>query len=300
MEEFVEIEDNSLKPREIYKARKNDSINIDYFLYACWEQEKTRKGLEDTDNPYFSDFMKQTTSYDDADYEKGIDSIIKSYKSEYPVLSESGQVTISTVIEFIPGFIGILFEVFELGKKKFLAEIPPLRNGESDSKDNFWQPIDKKLAEHFPNHQEIMLKYLSWAYSKAEKEVLDLTSVPPSGEYTRKHLRAKDKAEYQKRNKSRDDRKKSSVKRDFDKNKKRGPRKDDKGSDKEREKEVIQEANDAMKKLKSDNGTDGHIVLKPQNSFLRRIQHKHIGDTAGFKSESVGEGKDRAIKVIRS
>jgi predicted RNA-binding protein Jag len=40
------------------------------------------------------------------------------------------------------------------------------------------------------------------------------------------------------------------------------------------------------------------LLLKPQNSFLRRIQHQYIVD-AGFRSESTGENADRAVKILR-
>lgn len=40
------------------------------------------------------------------------------------------------------------------------------------------------------------------------------------------------------------------------------------------------------------------VLLNPTNSFFRRMQHKEVGD-AGLYSKSVGEGKERALKLIR-
>jgi hypothetical protein len=47
-----------------------------------------------------------------------------------------------------------------------------------------------------------------------------------------------------------------------------------------------------------DNANLGDITLQPQNSFLRRIQHKEV-IKLGYISESVGEGHDRAVKIMR-
>jgi len=41
------------------------------------------------------------------------------------------------------------------------------------------------------------------------------------------------------------------------------------------------------------------ITLEPQNSFVRRLQHKKIVDS-GFISNSVGEGPSRSVQMKRS
>ena len=40
------------------------------------------------------------------------------------------------------------------------------------------------------------------------------------------------------------------------------------------------------------------VTLKPTNSFYRRLQHQKIVD-AGYESNSVGEGPDRAVQISR-
>lgn len=57
------------------------------------------------------------------------------------------------------------------------------------------------------------------------------------------------------------------------------------------------EVNQAIEQLRS-NADVGEVTLKPNNSFYRRIQHQAIVD-AGFHSQSVGEGPDRAVKIAR-
>ena len=53
----------------------------------------------------------------------------------------------------------------------------------------------------------------------------------------------------------------------------------------------------ALRNLRSDPGLET-CILKPINSFYRRLQHQAAADE-GFGSESVGEGPDRAVKIIR-
>lgn len=80
----------------------------------------------------------------------------------------------------------------------------------------------------------------------------------------------------------------------------RGPRRGNGGNDDQTAKltdAAMAEVDQALASLR-DNPSMGEVVLKPTNSFYRRIQHQKIVD-AGFNSASVGEGPDRAVKVAR-
>ena len=60
---------------------------------------------------------------------------------------------------------------------------------------------------------------------------------------------------------------------------------------------ALAEVDRAIETLRADTSLD-EVTLKPQNSFYRRVQHQKIVD-AGFFSNSVGEGPERAVKVGR-
>jgi predicted RNA-binding protein Jag len=60
----------------------------------------------------------------------------------------------------------------------------------------------------------------------------------------------------------------------------------------------LYETRKAIARLKEDSGLQ-EVLLKPQNSFIRREQHVVISD-AGFGTESRGEGKERAVCIIRA
>jgi predicted RNA-binding protein Jag len=40
------------------------------------------------------------------------------------------------------------------------------------------------------------------------------------------------------------------------------------------------------------------VILKPNNSFYRRLQHQRAVEL-GFDSFSVGEGPDRSVRIAR-
>ena len=54
----------------------------------------------------------------------------------------------------------------------------------------------------------------------------------------------------------------------------------------------------AVRNLQKDSELE-EVVLKPANSFYRRMQHEKAME-AGFKSFSVGEGQDRAVRLARN
>lgn len=81
--------------------------------------------------------------------------------------------------------------------------------------------------------------------------------------------------------------------RNFSQNK-RPPR--DKEAEKTKELEVIKLVELAVADTAF--ASSGDITLKPQNSFFRRIQHKHAVDL-GYTTESTGEGKSRAVKIFK-
>ena len=67
-------------------------------------------------------------------------------------------------------------------------------------------------------------------------------------------------------------------------------------ADKIKKKEVIALVDQAINQLEQSQSKE--VVLAPQNSFYRRIQHQYIVDL-GYKSKSCGDDQNRAVKIIR-
>lgn len=62
---------------------------------------------------------------------------------------------------------------------------------------------------------------------------------------------------------------------------------------------ALKEVDQAAKKLISNRGLK-EVLLTPQNSFIRRLQHKKALEIDGVKSSSAGEGEDRAVVLTRA
>lgn len=67
--------------------------------------------------------------------------------------------------------------------------------------------------------------------------------------------------------------------------------------DKAKEKKVLALVDQAIAKLEKQSQLN-EISLAPQNSFYRRIQHQHAVER-GYRSESTGSEKKRAVKLLR-
>ncbi len=69
-------------------------------------------------------------------------------------------------------------------------------------------------------------------------------------------------------------------------------------TDVEKQNIALAEVDHAIKRLDSEKDLK-EIRLKPQNSFVRRLQHQKAVDNTKYASESVGEGADRAVIIQR-
>ncbi len=80
----------------------------------------------------------------------------------------------------------------------------------------------------------------------------------------------------------------------------RGPRflDSNKGHNPAEEADAMQDVKSAIQTLQSSPDMQDYL-LKPTNSFFRRMQHQEVA-AAGFSSHSEGEGKDRALKILRA
>ena len=69
-------------------------------------------------------------------------------------------------------------------------------------------------------------------------------------------------------------------------------------SSEDNEKKAIKEVYEAIDKLREDPKITS-LTLKPQNSFIRRIQHKKVHNKPGFSSKSTGIKPNRSLKITR-
>ena len=161
-----------------------------------------------------------------------------------------------------------------------------------------------------------MFSYFQWITKDAKQVSYNLATLPPVGRFAAILQRFKRKIEQAKglgfRNKRDAGRGHSGPKGSFkgrhgtgpsrrpgrsSEPASRGPRSGQQGAKNDREKAAMNDIEQCVKKLKKVKHLK-EMLLKPQNSFIRRQQHKKI-KSLGFYSESVGEGAQRAVKILR-
>lgn len=273
---------------------KNKAVNIDYFLFACLEEERLQNYRDNYSDTQYSDLK----------------SIILAHKGQNLELTSTQVLDHGQVTEIVPGFIKMLNALTSFLKSKNDGKLPAKAKDNED-----WNTIAKLIAETFPNYSDYMNQYINWRYTVTTKEKLDLSSIPPSGRFIKLHNRNSPGAF--ERKPPRKDGPRGRSDRKFD-NRKSKPSSDRKFNDrkskpssdrkfnsdrnnkqneikKKREQAAMKEAKESAQLMLSNKELQ-EVILAPQNSFLRRKQHQIIEDL-GLKSSSVGEGNDRSVKI---
>ena len=181
------------------------------------------------------------------------------------------------------------------------------------------------IKETFPAYSHLMVEYLSWSSRKASRAKPDLANIPPVGRFLsllKKRSGAPRDRDFKDRDRSgssgdggrssfgRSDR--ASQPRDRDRDRGVGSRPGrDRGERastsrresaqgergrKDREEKAIQDLDKLLKSMLKNPGQQ-EMQLAPENSFIRRIQHKYIKEQPGFTSVSTGEGQNRAVMI---
>ena len=142
--------------------------------------------------------------------------------------------------------------------------------------------LENLVTQFFPSYSSYFLAYFDWSFSDEFKVDFDFDSLPPSGRalpLIRRNFPSSELAWG----------KKAKTQNIFPA---------DNTSNHQEEKKARDEALDALRNLKRDKRL-GQVQLKPQNSFLRRVQHKVVSGAEGFKSKSVGQEPNRSILICK-
>ena len=131
-----------------------------------------------------------------------------------------------------------------------------------------WDTIESSLDKDLPQYKVYVLSYLKWVNQELKPNVIDFNTVPPCGRYLQ------------------------AIKREYpfsdiiykpraDSGFHAKPYDSAPQSSQDLERKAIADVREAVSKLKNSK-TLKSIKLKPQNSFLRRLQHKKVYQTKGF------------------
>lgn len=290
-----------------FRSAQGKDVPIDYFLYACFETEQTMEAVNRTIQwPHLQDlnpeeFLTETEDHELLDV---WEDLMSWYAANYPEFSANAW-DFETLAEVVPALVAMAKDLAQVHKLKLNEDIPEF-DPECDIQPKAWQLLERLVNQFFSKKAQLILRYLEWNFAKERKELVEPGSRPPVGRF----------APNRNFNRPSNDRKndrRGSRDKNF-KNRKRGgpPRKDRGGrnggkrhpnhrrppkKDADLEKRALADADQAIDYLRS-HPDEERVILKPQNSFYRRLQHQTVVDE-GFHSESIGEGSERAVVVYR-
>ena len=259
------------------------------------------------------------------------------YRDNFAVLTTKRILDHEQLVEVVPPFVGLCRDLADLHKQKTGNDLPPFPATESEPA-AVWTEINAGLTSFFPTHQHLFKRYLQWTYVTEKTEEFVPGSRPPVGRFAPPPLprtstsrdggrsgrpergptrgRGPDKGFRQERegHGDRGQRPKASRpqaeaatdgsdRRPYQPRKtqgdqarrRRGPENEEQTA--RLKEKALAEVAQAISTMKTDSSVS-EVALNPTNSFYRRIQHQEIVN-AGFVSNSVGEGPERAVKISR-
>ncbi len=313
-------------------AARGQEVPIDLFLFSCLEQERLERAqaaaMPTIQWPALSNDAKDTFDPSNT-FENLVQNLCQWYSDRFPELTSNRKVDHEQLVEVVPAFVAMCRDIADLFKLKADKELPTLPAEKAEDRTS-WDAIEAAVRRFFSSNSHLFLRFLAWAYGREKVEEFVPGSRPPVGRYAPplppRNGRADTRPGRSDRPgsaKGRGDRggkpdrsdhrprheKQSRPDRERDRDRgarpsqhgsqvdsRRKPRKNDEETAKLSEKAVA-EAAEAISSMQKDTSL-AEFTLKPTNSFYRRIQHQYVVD-AGYVSNSVGEGADRAVQITR-
>jgi hypothetical protein len=291
---------------ELPNSNPNGEISTDYFLYRCYDLDKSAK----SDPNVIQNEMRWPTATSNAQgLEDGenvfslFEEAVVWYSNQYPQLAEADAITPELLNDAIMVAVMIERDLNFICKRLTKSQIPAVSSDDASSPNHpFWLSAKECLQDAFPGLAGIFLRYLHWCHSDAVLRS-DTNDRPPTGHIRERksggprrggpgggfgggsrgrHGGGRDRG----RGGDRDGRRPP-----------RGGQRHGNNNNSHIEEEVLDEVIDAIAQLRA-NPQLMKIPLKPRNSFHRRLQHQHVNQE-GFTSESSGEGTERHLVVMK-
>ncbi len=326
--------------KQLYLLAAGQEIGMDYFLFTCFEEEKTIAGLVGRHLKLNNKKRYPLLATDRrGELNEGLsqarEALLSWYGERYPFLGGTAVLDYSIHGEMLAPFVLMLLDIRELNRLKE-QPLPMRLAAESDlENDPAWAEVLAQLHSHFSAYYRFMIAYIAWLTKAPSTSPLDLTSVPPVGRYLQLLHEARRRAERKAnqgsyssggerserpsyggppprggegggndRNKSRSE---SGNSRGFD----RGPRRNDRessyrSSERRQGGEHPQERNqEALHQVEQGvNTLKKNSLLKelilPPQNSFVRREQHQRVKELGFTSSSTGEEDGRAVKITRS
>jgi hypothetical protein len=237
-----------------------------------------------------------------------INACAKWYGEVFPQIIQEKKIELNNIAAITPAVVFFSLDVKLIFKQAYFNVSPLSYDPHNPQKNTQWDMLEKLIRQAFPNFHLQVLSYLRWICTDGEAKQWEIGSRPPVGKYAPKPRRARQGSAPQggrksgpgNRGRPQDGRnapqgKSPASSRGGARGGSRFPGKD---QQEHKEKQALHVVENAIKEMQS-NKDLSEVQLPPANSFYRRLQHKHIM-TMGFNSESIGEGRDRAVVILRN
>ena len=228
-----------------------------------------------------------------------LEQIVTWYHGKFPPLSETNKLDMENLADIVPAFVLLTQDIDNMINTK-TGEYLPAFDQSQETNGPIWDDIHAAFQSKFPHLHDIFLKYLHWSHASQPVEIdIPIGSRPPVGRYTPNFRRMSSPPSDRKPNRGRpNDKRSTSGNKPHDNKRSHKDSKHDKKPDQKAEQESLKQVLVAVQKLNENSELDEYR-LPPANSFYRRLQHQQIKEE-GLFSKSAGEGKDRAVVVLKN
>lgn len=301
--------------KSIYKEASGKNVTKDFFVYSCMAENSNQEKLNELGEVVSWGLLNQSLSspeFTERSLEELIPELCRWHKTNCPSLAAQGVIDYEICAQIIEP---CTFLVRDLQR---LVALKTGKNLDGKADEGIWTTITAELDRSFPAIGEYIGAFLRWKSSRATNTNYDIDSLPPEGRYFGV-LKARishtpsssPRAAREDRGQSRSQSLGSKTggraegapptRRDYAGGGQRrdGGRRDREGSRDYEKQEVerlaLLEVDKAVLALKN-HPSMNEFRLRPQNSFVRRLQHQKVSDL-GLYSSSVGEGEDRSVLI---
>jgi hypothetical protein len=240
-----------------------------------------------------------------------IKACAKWYGDIFPQILTEHKIELNNIAAITPAVVFFSLDVKLIFKQAGFQVSPLSYDPNLPSKDKQWDMLEKLIREAFPNFYLQIISYLKWICTDSETKQWEVGSRPPVGKYAPNLRRSRPSSNTLnqqggnrrggagKRNKPHDSQSSQGKGASAgQRGNKTSSKYSDKNQQEHKEKRALKLVENAIKELQA-NTELNEIQLPPANSFYRRLQHKHVM-TMGFFSESIGEGRERAVVIVRN
>lgn len=272
---------------EFHRNKSHREISRDYFLYNALQYESCL-GVENSKKfVVTSSWIQRQNKI--ADFATDLPRMTAWYRQNFPVLKANDPLTFANFYFYLPVIIDYIAEARRLWELTH-DKPPPVY----DDKDSFWAGLLTLLQTEI-SYGHLVIPYLHWRYGEKKAVSIPADQIPPNPFAERRSFSDR---------RGSGDRKERRSRKEFSERKGRVNRHDIPAHQDVRVTtnltvEMTNEIQEAVTLMKKNDGHPG-VILKPANSYYRRLQHKMVSNM-GFTSVSVGTSREnRSVKIVRS